>query len=88
MQVDLPALVAAYGYPVTFIGTLFEGETILTLAGLAAHRGHLAWLPLWLLAALGGTLATPRTSPSAAAMAPACSRAGRLSRRVLHACIS
>jgi membrane protein DedA with SNARE-associated domain len=56
MHLDLPVLVAAYGYPVTFIGTLFEGETILTLAGLAVHRGHLAWLPLWLLAALGGWL--------------------------------
>ena len=56
MTIDLPALVATYGYPATFIGTMFEGETILVLGGLAVHRGHLAWLPLWLLAALGGWL--------------------------------
>src|SRR5437763_2384634 len=55
MHVDLPALIQAYGYPLTFAGALFEGETVLTLAGLAAHRGHLHWPLLWLLAAAGGT---------------------------------
>jgi len=55
MHIDLPALIQAYGYPLTFIGALFEGETVLTLAGLAAHRGHLHWPLLWLLAAAGGT---------------------------------
>ena len=56
MHVDLPALIQAYGYPVTFIGALFEGETIVTLAGLAVHRGHLHWLALLALAAAGGTV--------------------------------
>jgi membrane protein DedA with SNARE-associated domain len=56
VDLDLPALIDAWGYPVTFVGTLLEGETILTLAGLAAHRGHLALLPLWLIGALGGWL--------------------------------
>ncbi|HSC97448.1 MAG TPA: DedA family protein [Casimicrobiaceae bacterium] len=56
MHVDLHALIQAYGYPITFVGALFEGETILTLAGLAAHRGHLAWPALWVLAAAGGML--------------------------------
>jgi len=56
MHVDLHALIQSYGYPLTFIGALFEGETILTLAGLAAHRGHLAWPALWVLAAAGGML--------------------------------
>jgi len=56
MHLDIPALVAAYGYPATFLGALFEGETILTLAGLAVHRGHLDGLAAWLLGAAGGAL--------------------------------
>lgn len=56
MHADLHALIQTYGYPLTFAGALFEGETILTLAGLAAHRGHLAWPVLWVLAAAGGML--------------------------------
>jgi membrane protein DedA with SNARE-associated domain len=56
MHIDLHALIQSYGYPLTFVGALFEGETILTLAGLAAHRGHLALPVLWVLAALGGML--------------------------------
>jgi membrane protein DedA with SNARE-associated domain len=56
MHIDLHALIQSYGYPLTFVGALFEGETILTLAGLAAHRGHLAWPVLWILAAAGGML--------------------------------
>jgi len=53
---DLPALVADYGYPIAFFGSMLEGETILALAGLAVHRGHLALVPVWLLAAAGGAL--------------------------------
>ena len=56
MHVDLPALIQAYGYPLTFIGALFEGETIVTLAGLAVHRGHLHWPALLVLAAAGGSI--------------------------------
>ena len=56
MHVDVPALVQAYGYPAAFIGTVLEGETILVLAGLAVHRGHLSLPVVWLLAALGGAL--------------------------------
>jgi membrane protein DedA with SNARE-associated domain len=56
MHVDLHALIQTYGYPLVFAGALFEGETILTLAGLAAHRGHLEWPALWMLAAVGGML--------------------------------
>lgn len=54
MNVDLPAMVATYGYPVAFFGSMLEGETILALAGLAVHRGHLSLVPVWLLAAAGG----------------------------------
>lgn len=56
MHVDLPALIQSYGYPLAFFGALFEGETMLTLAGLAVHRGHLAFVPVWLLAAAGGSI--------------------------------
>ena len=56
MHVDLPALIESYGYPLAFFGALLEGETVLTLAGLAVHRGHLAFVPVWLLAAAGGAV--------------------------------
>jgi len=51
---DFTPWVAAYGYPATLTGALFEGETVLVLAGLFAHRGVLD-LP-WVIAlgALGG----------------------------------
>jgi membrane protein DedA with SNARE-associated domain len=56
MHLDLPYLVQAYGYPAAFLGSMLEGETILVLAGLAAHRGHLSLPTVWVLAAFGGTL--------------------------------
>jgi membrane protein DedA with SNARE-associated domain len=53
---DLAYLVQTYGYLAVFAGALLEGETILALAGFAAHRGYLA-LP-WVIAtaAFGGFL--------------------------------
>ena len=56
MHVDLPLLVQTYGYPAAFLGSMLEGETVLVLAGLAAHRGHLSLPAVWLLAAAGGAL--------------------------------
>jgi membrane protein DedA with SNARE-associated domain len=50
---DFARLVADHGYAVTFFGALFEGETVLTLAGLAAHRGYLHLSLLIVLATLG-----------------------------------
>lgn len=38
---NLEQLLDIYGYPVLFIGTFAEGETVLVLGGLLAHRGHL-----------------------------------------------
>jgi hypothetical protein len=35
---DLGTAVQQYGYPAVFVGGLLEGETVLALAGLAAHR--------------------------------------------------
>jgi membrane protein DedA with SNARE-associated domain len=46
---DLASLIQHWGYPAVFAGSLVEGETILALAALAAHRGYLA-LP-WVIAA-------------------------------------
>ena len=46
-------LIAEHGNTVTFLGALIEGETILTLAGVAAHRGYLHFTTLLALAALG-----------------------------------
>jgi membrane protein DedA with SNARE-associated domain len=39
--VDLASLISTYGYWAVAAGCLFEGETILALAGFAAHRGYL-----------------------------------------------
>lgn len=44
-----------WGYPAILAGTFLEGETILVIAGLAAHRGYLH-LPLVIAAAFLGTL--------------------------------
>jgi membrane protein DedA with SNARE-associated domain len=56
MTLNLPELIQTYGYAATFLGALFEGETVLTLAGVAVHRGHLEWPLVWLLATAGGSL--------------------------------
>ena len=48
----LAQLVTDYGYPALAVGCLLEGETIVLLAGLAAHRGLLAW-PMVMLIATG-----------------------------------
>ncbi len=52
----LAELLADYGYLAVFVGALLEGETILLLAGFAAHQGYLS-LPIVLgVAFVGGTL--------------------------------
>ena len=38
---DLQALLHHYGYALIFLGTLIEGESLLVLGGLFAHRGYL-----------------------------------------------
>ena len=40
-RMNLGALLAQYGYAVVFLGALVEGESVLVLAGFAAHRGLL-----------------------------------------------
>lgn len=44
-----------FGYVAIFIGTFLEGETILVLAGFAAHQGYMG-LPGVVAAAFGGSL--------------------------------
>jgi membrane protein DedA with SNARE-associated domain len=38
---SLEVLISTYGYAAVAIGTFFEGETILVLAGFATHQGYL-----------------------------------------------
>ena len=38
----LESLLRAYGYPVLIIGTFLEGESVMLLAGVAAHIGDLS----------------------------------------------
>jgi membrane protein DedA with SNARE-associated domain len=45
-----------YGYIIILLGTFFEGETVLVLAGFLAHRGYLAFT-LVVLCAFAGTFA-------------------------------
>jgi membrane protein DedA with SNARE-associated domain len=52
--VTLQYLVEHYGYLAVFVGTFLEGETILLIAGFAAHRGYLN-LPLVMLIAFIGS---------------------------------
>ncbi len=49
----LETFVSVYGYPALFAGTLMEGETVLIIAGLLAHSGHLR-LPWVMLVAFAG----------------------------------
>jgi membrane protein DedA with SNARE-associated domain len=53
---DLQSIIENYGYAAILIGTFLEGETVLVLAGLAAHQGYLA-LSWVILAAFFGSLA-------------------------------
>jgi membrane protein DedA with SNARE-associated domain len=52
---DLQSIIEHYGYAAILIGTFLEGETILVLAGLAAHQGYLV-LTWVILAAFLGSL--------------------------------
>lgn len=53
---DLAALIQQYGYLAVFVGSVLEGETLLVLAGLAAHRGYLSLQWVIAIAATGAFL--------------------------------
>jgi membrane protein DedA with SNARE-associated domain len=52
----LVEFVSTYGYVAVLAGTLLEGESILLLAGFAAHQGHLSLELVLLVAFIGGTI--------------------------------
>lgn len=52
----LESLIARYGYLAIAVGTFLEGETILVLAGFAAHRGYLNLYGVMACAFLGSLL--------------------------------
>jgi len=52
---ELQSIIENYGYAAILIGTFLEGETVLVLAGLAAHQGYLV-LTWVILAAFLGSL--------------------------------
>ena len=54
---SLESIMATYGYPALFIGTLLEGETPLLIASFLAHRGYLH-LPFVILVSFFATLIT------------------------------
>lgn len=56
MALEYASLIERYGYIATFVGTLAEGETLLILSGLAAHRGYLSFPWVVIVGALGGAL--------------------------------
>jgi membrane protein DedA with SNARE-associated domain len=53
---NLPELIVTYGYWAVLGGTLLEGESILLLAGFAAHRGMLDLPTVVAIAVVGGFL--------------------------------
>jgi membrane protein DedA with SNARE-associated domain len=53
--VSLETFFGTYGYPALLVGTFFEGETFLVLAGFAASMGYLE-IPWVILVAFAGTL--------------------------------
>jgi membrane protein DedA with SNARE-associated domain len=50
---DMQTIIENYGYAAILIGTFLEGETILVLAGLAAHQGYLTLSGVIVAAFLG-----------------------------------
>ncbi len=52
----IEALIAQYGYIALLVGTFAEGETVLALAGYAAHRGYLDLIWVVVVAWAGGFL--------------------------------
>ena len=53
---NLPGFISEYGYWAVLAGTLLEGESMLLLAGFAAHRGLLDVQAVAAVAVLGGFL--------------------------------
>lgn len=54
---SVEALIARFGLPALFVGAGVEGETVVVLAGVAAHHGLFGLVPAILVAAAGSFLA-------------------------------
>jgi len=54
-SISVISFIVSYGYVAILIGSLFEGETILIIGGLAVHQGLLV-LPIVFLCSLVGTV--------------------------------
>jgi membrane protein DedA with SNARE-associated domain len=52
----MESIIISGGYPAVLIGTFFEGETVLVLAGFFAHRGYMNLAAVMALAFMGGFL--------------------------------
>jgi membrane protein DedA with SNARE-associated domain len=50
---DIDSIIATYGLLAVFLGVIIEGETVVFIAGLLAHRGDIGILPLCIVAFLG-----------------------------------
>ncbi len=55
MDAELAQLLQRFGYLAVFVGTLLEGETVMLMAGFAAHQRYLE-LPLVIVVAFAGGL--------------------------------
>lgn len=53
---DLAALISQYGLAAVLAGSLLEGETVLMLAGYAAHRGYLDFTAVVAVAMVGAVI--------------------------------
>ena len=56
IHVEFVSLIEKYGYLATFVGTLAEGESLLILSGLCAHRGYMSLPVVIAVGAVGGAL--------------------------------
>ena len=56
MSFEFVSLIEKYGYLATFVGTLAEGESLLILSGLCAHRGYMSLPVVIAVGAVGGAL--------------------------------
>ena len=55
-MMSVAEFISAYGYIAVFLGTFLEGESILLMAGFAAHRGYLNIVWVLLLSIVGSFL--------------------------------
>jgi membrane protein DedA with SNARE-associated domain len=53
---SLQTLINTYGYLALFLGALFEGETVVVIAGFSAHQGYLDLKQVVLISFLGSLL--------------------------------